>query len=633
MLRATIARSFIAVLVLAPSWLGCHELAPRARSLPATPTWTGPLPEAERLAQDVAWLADDAREGRRAGTRGEQAAAEWIAARLAELHLEPAGASGWSQEFEVPLPARDGGKSFLVWQRGSGTVATERAGADARIAPLFCSAAGEAKGPVVFAGFGIVQPELGWDDFAGLDLAGSIALVVRGTPGEAALAAAARASGVAQEEASWANGGAIFQKVMEAKRRGARAVLLAQHPSEQGQELLRFDAGQTARAGIPALMLSAELAAALVPSLAERLAHSERGERAAAEAAGADAPDRAAVSAHVSADVVRSTAIAHNVLGRLRGRRADCTVIVGAHFDHLGRGGEGSLARDALGEIHNGADDNASGTAAALEIARCLSQGEPPEGDVLIALWSGEELGLLGSEFWAQHPTLALEGVRANLNLDMVGRAGAGSLQVLGAGTAAEFAAILAEANLSAGLKLGVNASGQGIGGSDHQTFLKRKIPALHFFTGVHADYHKPSDDAAKFEAGGARDVALLALETIRRIQAAPRLAYTEPTADPEAAQTAPRGGFRTRFGSVPDYAFEGPGLRLAGTSADSPAERAGLLQGDVLVAVDDIAIETIYDFMYALNAHKPGDVVRVRFVRDGAEESVRVTLDSPDLE
>jgi len=339
-----------------------------------------------------------------------------------------------------------------------------------------------------------------------------------------------------------------------------------------------------------------------------------------------------APTARVRADVERAKGPAYNVLARLPGVDSSRVVLVGAHYDHLGYGGEGSLAPDAQGQVHNGADDNASGTAAVLEIARRAKSGAKPACDVVFALWSGEELGLLGSEHWAQHPTVPLERVVANLNLDMVGRAESGALSVLGVGSAEPFESWLSSAAQHAGFELKLNRSGQGVGGSDHQTFLKRRIPALHFFTGVHADYHKPSDDVDKFEANGAARVAFLCAEVVARIEGAPRLAWGDPPKSDEN-QERTGGRFSVWFGTVPEYSYEGVGLLLSGTSAGSPAEKAGMLAGDVLIRVGDIQIDTIHDFVFALQTYKPGDVVLAKFLRDGVEESVRVTLSTRDAQ
>jgi len=580
--------------------------------------------DAEKLRADVAWLADDAQEGRRAGTESGRRAGEWLAARMQEIGLEPAGEDGWLQEFRVPLPVEDGGGS---WVR----VKDEKLAGDERVLPLFCSDGSEASGPLVFAGYGISNEEVGWNDYAdfaeGGGLSGSVALVVRGTPPlpERAVETPAEDAAVVVEGAGWGNSASLFSKVMNAKRRGALAVVVAVHPGAAAEPLPAFDASRSAQASIPALVISVDAARTLLPQYEQLVAEMDA---TATTRARAQALEQIAVFA----DVRREKGPAYNVLGRLRGKSSERAVIVGAHYDHLGRGGEGSLAPSEQGEIHNGADDNASGTAAVLEIARILASGPEPESDIVFALWSGEELGLLGSEHWAKHPTVPLEQVAANLNLDMVGRAGSGKLAVLGVGTAAPFEAWVDEAGPAAGLATAASTSGQGVGGSDHQTFLKRKIPALHLFTGVHADYHKPSDDLERFEADGSARVVGFSVDLVRRMAAVESLAYVEPKSEPtEGEQPKLGAGWRVWFGSMPDYAFEGPGVRLSGTSEGSPAEKAGLLAGDVLLQVGDVAIGNIYDFMHALQTYKPGDVVLTKFLRDGREESVRVTLATRD--
>jgi acetylornithine deacetylase/succinyl-diaminopimelate desuccinylase-like protein len=329
-------------------------------------------------------------------------------------------------------------------------------------------------------------------------------------------------------------------------------------------------------------------------------------------------------------DVIRESGVALNVLGRVRGADRSRCVVVGAHYDHLGFGGTGSLAPHAKREIHNGADDNASGTAAVIEIARAVKSAGTPPCDMVFALWSGEELGLLGSEHWATHPTLPWGNVRANLNLDMVGRAGNGKLQVLGAGTSSVFAAWMEEAARKSGLDLTVSISGQALGGSsDHQTFLKRKLPALHLFSGLHADYHKPSDDTERFEAAGTARVVALGVDLALRMASTPELDFVVPPA-PKEGDKVTTGGFKVRLGTIPNYAYDGKGVLIDGASQGTPAERAGLLRGDVLVKLGDVALENVYDLTYALGRFKPGDVVVLHYLRDGKPQETRVTLVAP---
>jgi hypothetical protein len=617
------------VLVLAPLLLA-PACAGASRSPVATDAALAPEPM--RISQDVRWLADDARSGRRAGTGGEEASARWLAQRLEALGLASAGTEGFLQPFEVPLPVRDGGGSTVEVRAGDQRTRVTAPG----LVPLVASSGGEASGPLVFAGYGIADASLGRDDYAGLDVAGAIVMLVRGTPPDSLLpggAASAETAGGAVENphgaavpsaSGWGGAGALFQKIMEAKRRGARAVIVAQHPA-QGEELLAFGEGGGAEARIPALNVSAARAEELLPGYAERIARLDAGATSAAVGAGA------AREAGVVADVERARGTARNVLARVPGKDSSRVVVVGAHFDHLGHGGPGSLAgAEQQGEVHNGADDNASGTAVVLELARILASAPPPACDVVLALWSGEELGLLGSEHWARNPTVPLESVVANVNLDMVGRAESGRVAVLGAGSAREFSNWLATAGPRAGLALDVSLSGQGVGGSDHQTFLAREIPALHVFTGLHADYHRPSDDHERFEPDGAARVTALVLDLLDDLCAAPSLAFVPP---PKSAAAATPGGFKTRLGTLPDYAFDGVGLRITGTSPGGPAEKAGLLGGDVILQLGVVEIEGMAEYMYALNAHKPGDVVTVRYLRDGVEETAQVTLESSQME
>jgi hypothetical protein len=584
-------------------------------ALPLLSSCVSPSPDPLRLAADVAWMADDAREGRRAGTEGESATTEWLAARLEGLGLEPAGASGgWFQEFDVELPPeeRDG---TAIWAHG-----VQYTGAES-IRPLFCSVEGDLLcNPLVLCGYGVQDEERGWLDF-GTEPSlpeGAVVLVTRGLP----RGAGGGDTDSSHDDATWGFQGSLFHKVMIAKGFGAAGVLIAQHPDDSSPPV-GFDAGSGAVAGIPCAMISAEVAESLAPGYGDVVRLLDGMERRVAPTAFPVSD----LGFHVR--VAREEGRARNVLARLPGGDGPL-VVLGAHLDHLGYGGPGSLAVGTP-EIHNGADDNASGCAVLLEAARLLSAGDPPAGDVLFAFWSGEELGLLGSRHFARNPSVDLGGVACNLNLDMVGRAGDGRLSVLGAGSSAAFAGWLAEAGPAAGLELEISLSSQGLGGSDHQVFLEREIPAIHLFSGLHSDYHKPTDDAEGFEADGAAKVTKLVLDLVGRAQSE-GLAFKESDVEGTASGRN-RRGFRVMFGTVPDYAFDGDGLRLSGTTPGSPAERAGMLPGDILYEVGGIEITTIHDFVHFLQIHKPGDVVSAFFERDGVEIQSFVTLESRELE
>jgi Zn-dependent M28 family amino/carboxypeptidase len=536
------------------------------------------------------------------------------------------------------MAARAGGGSEIMVERE--TAEPGLADLAHHIATLTASAAGEVMAGLVFRGFGMVDEDRGWDDYGPIRVEGSIVMVIEGEP-QPPHSEEAGPSGQAGETietphgptvlhgGGWGSTASTFHKLMNARRRGAVAVLLAPHPDRLDEAMPSFDPASDVRAGIPALAISADLARLLVPDYearARKLAAADAAHEV--EAARVTGVQRV----KLKADVVRAKGTATNVLGLLRGSEADGPiVVVGAHFDHLGHGGSGSLAPGDYGTVHNGADDNASGTACVLELARRMKEQVPPRGDVLFALWSGEELGLLGSSHWVDHATLPLERVIANLNLDMVGRAGAGKCSILGVGTSPAFEAWMEEAGSASGLRLEASLSGIALGGSDHQSFLKKGIPALHLFTGLHADYHRPSDDVERFEAAGAARVVALSLDLVQRCFTAAELPFVDPSQLAGGGGSDQPGGGRwsVRFGSMPDYAYEGEGLRLTGTSPGGPAERAGLLGGDVLLQVGDVEITSIHDFMYALQIYKPGDVVLTRFLRDGEEEHVRVTLEA----
>ena len=314
-----------------------------------------------------------------------------------------------------------------------------------------------------------------------------------------------------------------------------------------------------------------------------------------------------------------------NVVAMLPGRDPmlrDEYVIVGAHFDHLGRGTEGALDPDAGDVIRNGADDNASGTAAVLELARVLSR-RPTARSIVFVLFSGEELGLLGSSHFVSAPILPLDRAAAMVNFDMVGRLRDGKLIVYGVETADEMRAIVAEANT--GDTLAIHAVGDGYGPSDHATFYGKGIPVLHMFTDLHDDYHRASDDADRISAAGIARIVSYAERVVRSIADRPaRLTLRQ------APAPAPRGsgsGTGVYLGSIPDMGSDVKGMRLTGVRSGSPADQGGLAAGDVIVRFGGREVTDIYSYTEALNAHKPGDTVTVDVLRDGKPVTLTVTL------
>ena len=335
--------------------------------------------------------------------------------------------------------------------------------------------------------------------------------------------------------------------------------------------------------------------------------------------------------------IARSAAAAHaglpselpsqNVVAMVRGSDPVLTneyVVLGAHFDHLGRSGASALDPDSAEAIRNGADDNASGTAAVMELARLLAR-HAPRRSVIFVTFSGEELGLLGSQRFVERSPVPIDQVVAMLNFDMVGRLRNHRVIVYGVETATEMRALVDSAATGTGLE--VRGVGDGYGPSDHSSFYARGIPVLHFFTDLHEDYHRATDDADKVSASGVGRVVGLAERVVRAI--ADRNERLTAVRVSRPAPVAGSGREREVYlGSIPDMsAPETPGVRLTGVRADSPADKAGLKAGDIIVEFDGKTVKDLYEYTAALQARKPGDMVKIVVLRESARVELTATL------
>ena len=578
--------------------------------------------------EHIRFLSSDALGGRGNGSEGLDKAADYIAARFEELGLRPAGDdAGYFQPFEVSLGSSLGQNNFLRFEGSSGEM-------DLRLhrdfEPMTFSGAGDVEAtPVVFVGYGITAPEYEYDDYAGVDVEGKAALVMRHTP---------RETGDGPFDPS--RGHATFvSKVVNAKAHGATAVLMVtdpvHHPGDP-KGLVKF--GQDLGADdlvIPVVHLKQAVVERLLPEGGAKLSVLQENIDKNLEPASFELTD---VQVHLRTDLERERRFVKNVLGYLPAGVSsssasqsnpsvpsgnDELLVIGAHYDHLGRGGK----HPGKGEnqIHNGADDNASGTAGVLELARVLAgeRGDLKRG-VLFAAFAGEELGLLGSRYYTRHPTFPLERTVAMLNLDMIGRLREGKLFVGGVGTSPIFQSKLEALAVDEDLALTFSFSGHG--SSDHTSFTMEGVASLFFFTGLHRDYHKPSDDWEQINASGAERVLKLAYQMADYVQALPeRPAFVKP-AQPQRHQRG-GGGYGAYFGSVPDLGHEDKGVRFDDILDGGPANKAGLKAGDVLVYFNGRAIESLHDFTDALRRHKPGDYVPVVVMRDGNSVEFRVRL------
>lgn len=337
-----------------------------------------------------------------------------------------------------------------------------------------------------------------------------------------------------------------------------------------------------------------------------------------------------AQDAHMGRTAPRPT---QNVVALLRGRDPalrDEYVVIGAHFDHLGRSSTSALDPEAGDAIRNGADDNASGTAAVLDLARLLA-ANPPRRSVIFVNFSGEELGVLGSAWFVNHLPVAPGSIVAMLNFDMVGRLRDDKLIVYGTSTATELKGIVDSANTASAAAgtamLRISGGGDGYGPSDQSSFYAKDIPVLHFFTDLHQDYHRATDDADKINAAGEARVVDLALRVARAVADRPaRLTFVRIA--PPVRTAVSEEGRQTYLGTVPDMgASETRGLLLTGVRAGSPADLGGLKAGDVIVELGGVAVKDLYSYSNALYAHKPGDVVKIVVLRGDKRVELTVTM------
>lgn len=560
-------------------------------------TWQEHAPKsvegpAERILADATWLADPAREGRGIGTNGLEQAGAWIEARFKALGLEPLGVDG---SYRVPFEVTTSTK------RGPGTTLSinKKPVAETDFTPLSWSPNATLTGRAVLANYGLREEELGLDDYKGLDVKGKIVIARRFTPEHEKLKT---------PEAQRLTGD-LRKKAFVAKNLGAKALIIVDWPAGDLSK-------QPPEAALP--VLRAEGTDEGLPVLVVK--------RAALEPVWKALETKKPVDVSLAVELTPVKTQAFNVVGRLpAGKRASPGVmIVGAHYDHLGFGGPYSLTPDKH-VAHLGADDNASGVATLLEIAKALAtQRDDLTRDVVLAAFSGEEEGVLGSGAIVKSKPAWLEGAVAMVNLDMVGRLRDNALSVLGSDSAAEWVGLIGSACEAS--RVECKASGDGYGPSDHVSFYTAGLPVLHLFTGAHSDYHKPSDAPDKLNAGGMAKVAEIVTSLTRAASSVP-LTYKKM---PSPAGRGDARSFNASLGTVPNYG--GPPAGLKGVLLDDVrpgggAEKAGMKRGDVIVKLGQYDIASVEDLMFVLMQAKPGETVTAIVVREGKRLELETTF------
>jgi len=547
-------------------------------------------------------LASDGMEGRRAGTEGARRASEFIAGAFRKAGLLPGGKDGsFFQPVKVPPASLPGADNRLrirgVKRRFDMTPFKD-------FVPFGFSPNARAEGDVVFAGYGISAPELGWDDYADIDVKGKIVFVLRHGPGgkfEAVFRTRKHRDLLS-----------FHSKGLEAQKHGGAAFIVVTDPAHlKGRDRLAFLVGGGSTLRIPCVHAVQSVGEALLGVVGDTLESRQDKMERLGRSLPVSIPT---LKVEVSTSVRRGKPVCRNVVGLLKGSdpvlSKEC-IVIGAHYDHLGFGDVGALGGKP-GEIFNGADDNGSGTVGVMETARAFgSMPYRPRRSIVFVAFAGEEIGLFGSRAYAADPLFPPSRTASMINLDMIGRMRKGRVTIMGVGSGKEFEAVLNEANREIGLALTLSKAAYA--GSDHTSFYTKRIPVVFFFTGIHPDYHRPSDTIEKIDFEGMAKVTQLVYMTAAKLA----------SMDGKPAFVAVKGGGRRgqrgpRLGIVPDFGYKGKGARIAAVSPNSPASAAGLEDGDVVVGFAGKQVKDMGDLLGLLGRTKTGSTVKLAFLRNG---------------
>lgn len=566
---------------------------------------TSPQIDERDLYNHLKYIASDELEGRRAGTKGAELAADYIAKQFKKFGLKPAGDNGtYFQYFDFVSDVKMGDSNFVVFKTGVGRI---RLNLKRDFVPLSFTESGKVEGNLIFAGYGITAPEQNYDDYDGIDVKGKIVLVLKGTP-----------DGY-KAHSPFEKYLPLRYKVSNAQSKGAIGVIFVDPFSEKFEKFtLDYSSG---KAGIVAV----EVKNSVIDSLFKVCGYDFKLYDLVKKIYDSMKPSSFEInnlSVEIQADVRYLKSKVANVIGYIEGSNPDLRnqyIIIGAHYDHLGWGGQGSLVPDTIA-IHNGADDNGSGTVGLLELAEYLSHNRKKlNRSLLFIAFTAEEQGTIGSGYYVKNPVFPLENTLAMINMDMIGRMKDNKLTIYGVGTSPVWNELVD--NLNSKFKFNLNLIKDGYGPSDHAQFYSKGIPVLHFFTGIHSDYHKPSDDYDKINYQGQRRILEFISQLIFELD---KVKEKPQFVKVETPQRSARG-FRVTLGIVPDYSEDVRGMKVGDVRPGSPAEKAGIKPGDVIIKMGEREISNVYDYTYALGDYNPGDEVEVIVMRNGEKLSLKV--------
>lgn len=566
----------------------------------------------DEIKANVTFLASDAMKGRFSGSPEEMKAAEYIKSEFEKFGLKPAFDGKWFQEFPF-IEKVEMTKKNTLQLNTSGKKKQLKAGKE--FVTLGFSGNSKVSGEVVFVGYGISAPKLNYDDYEGIDVKGKIVIIMKNHPEHDS------------SKSEFDKFITLRNKANTAKDKGAAGIIVVNGFAPKNDDeisLPKYD-GAPAMKDFPVVQLKRDVVDEILKSAG--LNYGELQTKIDSN----KKPNSLLLTnlkVELSTEIKEIEKKAHNVGGLLEGTDPSLKnefIVIGAHYDHLGidQLKESSMDKSAKSQVHNGADDNASGTAGVLEVAeKFASVKNGLKRSILFLAFSGEELGILGSTYYTNNPSVDIKNIIAMLNMDMIGRLNAESnLTIIGSGTSSIWKELLNKKN-NYGFKLAMSDGGSG--GSDHQAFSNKNIPVLFFFTGTHTDYHKPSDDADKINSEGEAKVVNFVFDIAAEIQKSEkRPDYVKV----QEVASRPTGKTRVTVGTVPEFGYNGTGYKLSGVTEGSPAAKAGMKAGDIIVKFGPKNVGNIYDFMYAMQDYKAGDKVDVIVLRDGKELTFNLEL------
>ncbi|MBM4150130.1 MAG: M28 family peptidase [Ignavibacteria bacterium] len=561
----------------------------------------------DRLQAHVKYLASETLEGRAPGTKGNLLAAEYIRDQFKKIGLKPYGNHDFFQQFSIVTDITlnpKGNALSVISQKKEHNLKLKN-----EFTPLGISDNGTAECRIVFAGYGISSPADKYDDYAGIDVNNAVVIVMRGAPEQD------NPHGNLSQFAS------LRTKAMTAKEKGAKAMICVSGQQFPDSLLaMRYEQGGKVDGMLVLNALSTAIEK-MLPSLSiSRLDSVIKASKSPASVAINDIRMRLAVS------LKEKSVNTSNVIAYLPGTDPNAmneTIVIGAHFDHLGWGGEGSgtLASTKEQAIHYGADDNASGTAGLIETAYALSK-KPLKRPVMFIGFTAEERGLLGSAHFVKSPTIGLDSICMMMNMDMIGRLKDGKLNIGGIGTSSGFKPLLDSIGGMHPVKLSYTEDG--FGPSDHASFYGKEKPVLFFFTGLHGDYHRPTDTWEKIQYDGESLIVNMILQTLDFVgNATNKPDYIKVKS---AAQPGQAMSFKVSLGITPDYSDHPKGMRITGVREGGAGEKAGLIADDIIIKLGSTVIKNVYDYTFALGKFKAGDSTSITVLR-GPREDKEVEL------